>query len=115
MKYDRSLGDTLRDARMRAGLSQPEVARHIGASVQRVSDVERGHRARLTHAQSLRAAALLDVSPALMLSLWARRREDVPLYRTGEERRDYVAAALSAVWDSLTQEAVENIAKAVGL
>ncbi|WP_241758030.1 helix-turn-helix domain-containing protein [Myxococcus landrumensis] len=112
--YDMSCSAVLVGARQEAGLAQSDVARHLGTSITRVSAYERGRKLP-THARALQMAALYGVDPAVVLSQWARWRGEVPLYRTAELRRDFIAAALSAQWESLSAETLERIAQAVGV
>lgn len=115
MRHDTSFGQALRVARKRAGLSQPELGRLIGTTGMHVSDVECGRKAPFIHEQVLRAAALLNVPPAVLLGQWARWHQQVPLHQTGDERRDLIAAALSAAWAALNPASLERIAREVGL
>ena len=115
MKGDTSFGQALREARKRAGLSQMEVAVHIEVADNRISNIENAKERPLSYAKTLKVAALLKVSPARLLHGRARWHDELPVYRTGDERRDLVAAALSVEWAILSPAAIDRIAREVGL
>ncbi|UAW08028.1 hypothetical protein [Myxococcus phage Mx4 ts27htf-1hrm-1] len=113
---DSAFGMVLSNARERAGRSMADVARFLGVSVQYVSDVERGRRAPMVRRKLLDVARFLDVEPWRFLRAAAVWTGEVGLpVSVTDPRRDAVAAALAVKWEALPADAVERIAKEVGL
>lgn len=61
-------GVALRKARMKAGKSLGDLARHLGVSVVYLSDVERSRRSPLANARILQACDFLNADPAELLT-----------------------------------------------
>ena len=105
-----AFGRLLRTLRVDAGKSQGDVAKYLGVSTTYVSDVERGTRAPYTRARLVVLASYLDVPLARLLHSAALYHGETGL-PLSDARRNAIAAALAARWESLSPESLERIAR----